>query len=58
MVFYELLRMRSVKHVEKMAFDGGVSHRCFPGCVDCVDARPRSGVQEERRHAATKAHAC
>ena len=27
--------MRSVKHVEQKSFDGGVSHRGFPGCVDC-----------------------
>ena len=26
---------RRVKHVEQKAFDGGVSHRGFPGCVDC-----------------------
>ena len=35
MAFQELLRVRSVKHVEQKAFDGGVSHRGFPGCVDC-----------------------
>ena len=35
MAFHELLRVRSVKHVEQNAFDGGVSHRGFPGCVDC-----------------------
>ena len=26
---------RRVKHVEQKAFDGGVSHRGFPGCVEC-----------------------
>ena len=35
MPFQELLRVRSVQHVEQRAFDGGVSHRGFPGCVDC-----------------------
>ena len=34
MAFQELLRVRSIKHVEQKAFDGGVSHRGFPGCVD------------------------
>ena len=36
MAFQELLRVRSVKHVKQKAFDGGVSHRGFPGCVDCI----------------------
>ena len=42
MAFQELLKVRSVKHVEQKAFDGGVSHRGFPGCADCtaVDGRP------------------
>ena len=35
MAFHELLRVRSVKHVEQKAFSGGGSHRGFPGCVDC-----------------------
>ena len=35
MAFQELLRVRSVKHVEQKASDGGVSHGGFPGCVDC-----------------------
>ena len=35
MAFQELLKVHSVKHVEQKAFDGGVSHRGFPGCVDC-----------------------
>ena len=35
MAFQELLRVRSVKHVEQKAFDGGVSHHGFPACVDC-----------------------
>ena len=35
MAFQELSRVRSVKHVEQKAFDGGVSHRGCPGCVDC-----------------------
>ena len=37
MAFQELLRVRSVKHVEQKAFDGGVSHRGFPACVDYSD---------------------
>ena len=35
MAFQELLKVHSVKHAEQKAFDGGVSHRGFPGCVDC-----------------------
>ena len=35
MAFQELLNVHSLKHVEQKAFDGGVSHRGFPGCVDC-----------------------
>ena len=31
--------VRSVKHVEQKAFDGGVSHRGFPGCGDCSSPR-------------------
>ena len=34
MAFQELLKV-CVEHVEQKAFDGGVSHRGFPGCVDC-----------------------
>ena len=45
MAFQELLRVRSVKHVEQNAFDGGVSHRGFPGCVDCPSARSGSGAR-------------
>ena len=36
MALHELLRVCSVTHVEQKAFDGGVSHRGFPGCVDCM----------------------
>ena len=39
MAFHELLRVRSVKHVEQNAFDGGVSHRGFPVGVDCMLGR-------------------
>ena len=35
MAFQELLNVHGVKHVEQKAFDGGVSHRGIPGCVDC-----------------------
>ena len=45
MAFQELLRVRSVKHVEQKAFDGGVSHRGFPARVDC---RHRLGRGEEK----------
>ena len=41
--------MHSVKDVEQKAFDGGVSHRGFPGCVDCscvVRYRSRSSIQK------------
>ena len=39
MALQELLKVHSVKHVEQKAFDGGVSHRGFPGCVDCRGRR-------------------
>ena len=49
MAFRELLKVHSVKHVEQKAFDGGVSNRGFPGCVDCRDsmahAVPRNGFR-------------
>ena len=34
MAFQQLLRVCSVKHVEQKAFESGLSHRGFPGCVD------------------------
>ena len=33
--FEEVLKVQSAKHVEQKAFDGRVSHRGFPACVDC-----------------------
>ena len=47
MAFQELLRVRSVKYVEQKAFDGGVSHRGFPGCVDCRPAHNLGGGVDE-----------
>jgi hypothetical protein len=36
MAFQELLKVHNGKHVEQNAFDGRVSHRGFPVCVDCI----------------------
>ena len=53
MAFHELLRVRSVKHVEQKAFDGGVSRRGFPGCVDCRALR-NTGHYSGRRQALSR----
>ena len=52
MAFQELLKVRSAKYVEQKAFDGGVSHRGSPGCVDCV------AVRDVQRRGTSKSQVC
>ena len=53
MAFQELLRVRSVKHLEQEEFDGGVRHRGFPACVDCClqDREQLRGLRQAQDHA-------
>ena len=52
MAFKQLLKVRSAKCVDQKAFDGRVSHRGFPACVDCredLEVRPDKHTQLDFR---------
>ena len=41
----EVLQDHSAKHVEQKVFDGQVSHRGFPDCVDCRGSTNQAAVR-------------